>query len=227
MTGAPDPLRVGLDQGSEVSFSTTGGARIGWVNASWPFAKLDVSASSLTVSSGFFGTYAFTPAQVVALEPYGVIPLIGRGVKIVHGHPEYPAKIIFWCFGDPERLIARIRGVGFVPSCSSAATAIGRGIPVRWASILAAVVLWNALFILDGFLPGRARGAPGPLVIAAMAVAFLCAHALPRSTLLQSLVLKEGRSVDEIRAPLALLRLVTGLLLLSFLVTYVVARSAG
>jgi hypothetical protein len=218
---------LGGSKGGEVAFSITGGARIGWVNASWPFARLSVSSNSLTVAVGMLGTYAFAPAQVVALEPYGVVPLVGRGVQVIHGHPNYPAKVVFWSFGDPERLIAKIRGTGFVPSCPSAAATSREGIPLRWSAILVALVVWNTLFLLGGFVPWRAPKFPGPLVPAALALAFLSAYALPRSTFLQSLVLKEGRSIEEIRALLSLIQLVCGLLFVVFLIVFAVGRAAG
>ena len=33
-------------------------------------------------------------------------------MRIVHIDPNYPEKIIFWCFGNPERLIQQINNLG-------------------------------------------------------------------------------------------------------------------
>ncbi len=104
----------------------TGGARIGWVNATWPFAKLSASAQQLSVSGSLIGRYNFSPDQVAALEPYGSISVLGTGVRIVHTVQSYPEKIIFWCFGSPKRLIERITNLGFRPSAFIACGSLER-----------------------------------------------------------------------------------------------------
>jgi len=92
-----------------------GGVRAGWWRASWPFATLSVSASKLSISAVLIGSYSFSPDEVVALEACGRIPIIGRGVRIVHSRPDYPARVTFSCFWAPERLIESILHAGFVP----------------------------------------------------------------------------------------------------------------
>ena len=61
------------------AFTVTGGAQLGWINASWPFGTLSVSPRSLTISSPFSRSYVFEPEQVVALEPCGWIPFLHNG----------------------------------------------------------------------------------------------------------------------------------------------------
>jgi hypothetical protein len=100
-------------------FTARGGAQIGRINASWPFATLSVSRRSLTISRPLGRSYTFAPEQVVALEPYGWIPILQRGVRIVHANPRYPARIIFVGFQSPERLIERIRAAQFIPAASA------------------------------------------------------------------------------------------------------------
>ncbi|MGA2134245.1 MAG: hypothetical protein ABSH50_18275 [Bryobacteraceae bacterium] len=45
-----------------------GGARLGWLNATHPFARLVVSAARLRLH-GLLGSYEFMPGEIVALEP--------------------------------------------------------------------------------------------------------------------------------------------------------------
>jgi hypothetical protein len=65
-------------------FKITGGARVGWISASWPFAELSAGPDKLTISIGMLGTYSFAPDEVLALERYAIIPVLGWGVCIRH-----------------------------------------------------------------------------------------------------------------------------------------------
>jgi len=60
----------------------TGGARVGMFNATWPFATLKVNSSKLELSTGFMGKFVFRSEDISSIEPYGLIPFLGRGIKI-------------------------------------------------------------------------------------------------------------------------------------------------
>ena len=195
------------------AFTSTGGARIGWINVSWPLAELSVTPRSLVIRAWLLGTYTFTPEQIVRLEPYGSIPVIYRGIRVVHSHPDYPSGFIFWCLRNPARLIERIRQAGFVPAAPPTAP-VKRGNPVRWSFIIALFVVWNALFILGGFWPGQPPPEkPGAFVLLALAVLLFASLATERSPAFQRWVLKPGRSVGEIRPALRLIQLVSAFVL--------------
>jgi hypothetical protein len=91
-----------------------GGARIGLINATWPFASLQIAQEKMILRVFILGTYVFKPEDVVAVEPYGIIPIAGKGVRIRHRVPNYPEKIIFWrlCI-NPQPIVDRIRQFGF------------------------------------------------------------------------------------------------------------------
>jgi hypothetical protein len=92
-------------------FTITGGVRIGWFNASWPLAQLSANKNYLVV--GFFGGHActFSPHEVFAIERYRGI--FSAGIRIRHSVASYPEKIIFWCWGNPEKILNGISDSGF------------------------------------------------------------------------------------------------------------------
>lgn len=142
-------------------------------------------------------------------------------MRVIHTNPSYPEKIVFWCFGSPVRLIQQIHELGFRPRASSASVPRRDGIPLRWSFIIALVVVWNALFILDGFVPWKEPKGPGVYTLLALALLFLTAVALARSSEFQSLVLKPGRSVSEIRPMVLLVQFVSAVLLIGFAAQYI------
>ncbi|CAN5458057.1 hypothetical protein BH09VER1_BH09VER1_55490 [soil metagenome] len=94
----------------------TGGARIGWFNATWPFAKLQATPDQLTLKVTFSGTYVFPISSVIAVHKFVHIPFIGWGIRIEHTLPEYPAHIVFWYLGFPSTVLLFIEQRGFPPS---------------------------------------------------------------------------------------------------------------
>ena len=193
-----------------------GGARIGWINASWPFATLKVSKDKLDLNVTIVGDYSFTPHQVVDIEPYGIIPILGKGIRIHHNISDYPKKIIFWCFGNPEKIIDRIKGTGFLPIASSASMPIGKGMPVRWEVLAGAIILWNMLFVLDFITSVGSNYKPGWLSFVAVLLVFICTIGTLRSPYFQNIVLKPDRYVNEIKPVLRLFALISGIMSLAF-----------
>ena len=51
----------------------TGGARVGWLSASWPMAKLSVSEEALTLKVSILGTFEFRRGQIIRLTKCGFI----------------------------------------------------------------------------------------------------------------------------------------------------------
>ncbi|QJE97025.1 hypothetical protein [Luteolibacter luteus] len=195
----------------------TGGAKIGLMNASWPMAKLRVTARSLQLKVTFLGSYTFTPETVVSLERYAVIPALGWGIRIHHNVATYPARIIFWCTGSPDALLSQIHASGFQAQGPASSVPRPKGIPVRWQALAVLLIGWNILFLMDGplflmdapFLPGK---------FSMLAMGLVCASSVATlySSSFQHLILKPGRDLDEIKAPLKLIALVTGFMTAAF-----------
>lgn len=188
--------------------SSTGGAQIGWVNATWPFARLSAQQNQLVLNASLIGKYSFTPEQVVAIEKYTLIPLLGWGLRIHHNIPTYPKKIVFWCFGSPQSLIGKIEETGFVAKASPDSVPADRGMPVRWQALVSIVLLWNGLLLLDMQFAQQ----PGVFSLVAVLLLFIGSVAIWRVPFLRHIIMKPGRSCEEIKAFLYLLALVSGLL---------------
>ncbi len=203
----------------------TGGVRIGWFHASWPFATLYASPSELRLKVLLSEDYRFRSDQVSGFERIGSIPLLSQGIQINHVVPDYPEKIIFYG-GNPDRLIAAIHDAGFRPTAAAASAPRRDGIPVRWQAILLIVALWNLPFLIEGgFTPGSAPSKIGATQLVALVAFFLASIALQRSKSLQALVLKPGRSMGEIKHVVSLFTLVTGFLSLVFGLIFLSARN--
>src|SRR5690349_11686502 len=79
--------------------------------------------------------------------------------------------------------------------------------------IIAFLVVWNGLLLLDWSTPPHA---PGVLTLLAVALAFAIALALTRSSEIEALAMKPGRSVSEILPVVRLAQLITGAMVLVF-----------
>jgi hypothetical protein len=198
------------------TFETTGGATVGWVNATWPFARLTATQNSLRIVVRLLGTYSFTPDTVVAITRYSMIPILGWGIQIQHCVPEYPERFTFWCFGNPDALLTGIRESGFHPQAPVSSMPPRNGFALRWQAIAVAVAAWNGLFILDMVLRKPTPPLPGPLSLLSLGLTFAAIIAAIRVSAFQRLILKPGRSIGEVRPVLNLLLFITGVLLAVF-----------
>jgi len=197
---------------------STGGERIGWINASWPLANLSVGQDYFEINATVIGKYSFTPEQVISIEKYTVIPILDWGIKVNHIVPEYPKHIVFWCIKNPENLIQKIKEKGFFPKASRGDPTIrslmNRSAAVRWQSIVILIIIWNSLCMLD-MVPFRMKpGKLGFYSFLAVLLLFMGSISLWRIEWLQKIILKEGREPKEIRQWLYLLSFVSGVMLL-------------
>ena len=195
-----------------IEASFRGGSRVGWVNASWPLAKLTANGTTLALTS--LGTYTFTPSQVVSIEPYGLIPVLASGIRINHNRKDYPKTVIFWCMGHRSAILEEIANTGFRPVGQQLERA--PGFPVRWVTVLVAIILWNALFLIDRAVAGSQPQPPGLFAFLAVVLTFCAATATRAFPAFQRLVMREGHEVAEIKSFLVLLQIVTGIISVGF-----------
>ena len=187
----------------------TGGARVGWINWTWPFAKLSADFQKLRLKIRLDGEYIFEPGQVISLKKYGVLPVIATGIQINHSRLDYPEKIIFWYLGNPMKLIKSIETTGFVPSCDPSSVPIRpKGFPLKWSFIIFFLVVWNLLFIVD-MQNGRELGIYAFL---ALIFAFVLSISILKVKILQNLILRKGHQITEISHFIILVAGISGLM---------------
>ncbi|MBN1378319.1 MAG: hypothetical protein JXA04_03705 [Gammaproteobacteria bacterium] len=167
----------------------TGGARIGWANATWPFAKLIVTAEKLKLNVSFLGGYEFHKGQIISIKKYGFIPIIGRGIRIKHNIASYPQKIVFWTFGSPGKLIKNIEQTGLLtgePGTITQQTAPRKtGFPLKIFPVVSVVIIWNLLILADqDFSLSKISGKPGVFSMIALFFAFGTSLAIKKIRLL-------------------------------------------
>jgi hypothetical protein len=199
-----------------------GGMSAGWVGASWPLARLIVSESRLEVWAPIIGTYGFTAADIVAIEPCGWGPI--AGVRIIHNRPDYPKEVVFGVPFGQSRLMSRIRESGFRPS-GMALQSPQAGMPVQPWALIAAFILWN-LPLIPEWRRDWHNDPPAPTIaIPSLLMALLGSCALMWLPGVQGIILKPGRTVSEMLPALRLVCLTSAFLLV--VMTLVAMARAG
>ena len=205
----------------------TGGAKIGMLRASFPLATLKVNKDKLQLKAAIIGNLVFQPKDIISIEPFKQIPIIGQGIRITHRVANYSQKVIFWTFQNPDEVLKQIKETGFLDNIQTELSSSDLEIiekqkqgsfPVKLAVAIGAVILWNLLFAIDliGFANSGGDGMPfGIGAFSAIGVLFGSAVLALVSSDFRNIILKEGREVEDIKSGVYLVIAISGLLLLS------------
>ncbi len=91
----------------------TGGALTGFINSTWPLAKLIIGKNTLDLKIKFLffkNNYSFSSENIISIKAYqGFFPIAGRGIKINHTVSAYPKTIIFYTFKNPNLIFEEIK----------------------------------------------------------------------------------------------------------------------
>ena len=206
----------------------TGGARIGMANATFPFATLKVNKDKLELNASIVGNLIFQPQDIISVETYTQIPIIGQGIKINHRVSNYNQKVIFWTFKNPNEVINQIKGTGFLDSIKSEISINDEqiiekqkqgGFPIKKSITIGTIVLWNLLFAIDifGFAKSGMDGMPfGIGILSAIGLLFGSAVLTLLSSDFRSLILKEEEKLEDVKKFLYLIIFISGFMLLNF-----------
>lgn len=210
------------------TFELTGGAKMGNVVASWPFAVLRVSSTQLELTASGIGNVVFQPGDLLSIEPYNGFGGISKGVQLQHRVPGYPQKIIFLSFKEPETIISQIRQTGFMDAPAGGGVEgdshirqqqLQGSVPVKKAVLIGLLIVWNVLFLFDFLFSGSLQKGfvPGNGVLAALGLIFVTSLLALVSEKFSRLILKEGKKISHISRLLYLLLFISGTMLMGLL----------
>jgi hypothetical protein len=128
--------------------SLRGGARVGWLKATWPFATLMVQRNKIELNVALIGKYSFSQDQVISIEKYTILRKLSWGIKIIHTRSEYPKLILFRSSSDLDSIINRIREIGFQPTADPSKRPKFTEMPVKWESIVWMIFLLYFVYYL-------------------------------------------------------------------------------
>lgn len=210
-------------------FELTGGARIGAANATWPLATLKVNKDKLELNASIVGNLIFQPKDIISIETYMMIPLIGQGIKINHRIPNYNNKVIFWTFKEPTQVLNQIKQTGFLENIDSRISETDKiiisqqqagGFPIKKPVAIGLIALWNFSLISDfiNFAMSDKKSIPlGNGTIIALATMILLSILSLISKDFSKLILKEGKSIKDINKFLYLLIFIGSFMLINIL----------
>ena len=212
------------------NFTLTGGARIGNANATYPFANLFVDKNVLKINASTVSNLVFQPQDIISIEPYTIIPIVGQGIKINHRIENYKPKVIFWTFKNPNFVINEIKKVGFLGNINSKISFADKeiikrqeqgGFPIKKSVAIIFLVLWNILFLSDFlpfFLQNKEEGIPiGNGVKTAIGLLLATSILTLISDGFRKVILKEGRDFNDIKKFVYFVILVSGIMFLGFI----------
>ncbi len=204
----------------------TGGARIGMANATWPLATLKVSEERLEINAGIVGKVVFRPSDVLSLS---VHKGFSRGIEIKHRVQNYKSPVIFWTYQNPEELLKRIVATGILENKTAVSPELeseiqlyqsGGAFPVRWPVAISIVVLWNVFWLMEilKIWKSELNGVwIGKGSLWALGIVLLTCMLVLWSGPARKILLKKGRTAEDVKATFYFILLVCGTIFLSLL----------
>lgn len=98
------------------SFVQTGGARLGWFNMTWPFARLSADREEIRLLCAGERNYVFPRQSIQRLSRHR--GFFSVGLRIEHTVPAAPEFVVFWASlflwtSGYRKLKARLRYLGY------------------------------------------------------------------------------------------------------------------
>jgi hypothetical protein len=189
------------------------GAEVGGVRGP---ATLVVRPSRLTLYVAL-ERYTLSPDQVLGFRE------ISNQIQVDHISPYCSSKLLFSPVNSAAEILADIDSIGFQPSANPQNTVNRAGGALRWQVCAFGILLWNLLFIAPYLfkhfgwsepheIANRTTLGLGPLV--AILMAFTISVGARYSSIVQKIILKQGRHFGEVAAGFGLMTAIMGMFLL-------------
>jgi hypothetical protein len=209
-------------------YKIIGGATYGMMSATWPFATLKVNQYQLDLNISMFGNLHFRRSDIISIEPYG--RGFTNGIRINHMVGSYKSTVVFKSLTDGDEILQQIRLTGFLdnklplpPQEDALITNLQSkgGFAMKIPAAIILVVIWN-LLLIPRFNSVFVKGQPFSFGWASrldFLFFFTLFLLLIISQPVRRLILKEGRTRDDIDVFSYFIMFILGIFLLTSFVT--------
>jgi hypothetical protein len=194
------------------NFVIRGGLKVGLTWTRWPLVKLEVDKDKLLIDSKVLGKYLFQPKDIISIEANQ--SFYDGGITIFHRKPYYYPKLIF-LVSSPVKVLQKIVETGFIDRIDGNLTdedqriiqkQRAREFPVKSSVMVTISILSYFLLIVSILKIHPFNNNFNVLGIVLPLVFLLCLSVLTLfSEGFRRLVLKEGRTIKDIKVYLYLL----------------------
>lgn len=212
-------------------FTLTGGARIGKSNVTYPLADLYADKQMLKLNASLFGNFVFQAKDIMSVEPYSSFSLFSKGIKINHRVENYKSEVIFWTMKNPNIVIEEIKKTGFFDNLNNASSPDNVEIiniqnegasPIqKKASILfiaVYILLCVAVFLLPFLQKMPEKDTFAKHIYVPIGFVFFTSILAIVSEKFRKIILKEGRTFDDIKKSAYFIALIMGMMFFVFII---------
>lgn len=181
------------------------GVYIGGVRTNFPGCALELSSDCILIRVPLLGVYKLKANEVATLE--SVKGFLGTEVTVKHINRDNPKTIRLGVNGTPEQFLEKVSQSGFSPSALPEEWP--SGIPAKWSFLISSILVWNLLMWLGIQVKQFHQYA-----VIALTILFAVCVLAPRSAILQSIILKDGRRIGELVPFFTFMRFLAGIVLI-------------
>lgn len=198
----------------------TGGGKLGSMKSIFPCVTLFVTCDKITLHFGM-DTYCFLPYQVACLKSDKA------GLSILHTVTKYPSEIIFKGNNNSQKIIKKIKDIEFNPCGKADNTKITNDNPFNIYAIILFALL-NIGLAIANFVNTSSKSIlerrffiPGRWEISYLLSILLIIVAIQNYSKFQNLIIKSGRSFQEVKHIFSSFQQITTVILATFITQFI------